>query len=133
MPPAKRRAPRPIDRHAGPERSKAGARRSREASPQISASQGSGPAPKSWRDVLPVHSAAELFPSMSPDEQRALGEDIVKNGLTSPVVLWSDGKSPERLLDGRNRLDGIEIATGSEAIIGAPSIIAGEDFSPATR
>jgi hypothetical protein len=83
---------------------------------------------KSWRDVLPIHPAAELFPLMSPAELRKLGEDIKKNGLTSPIVLWSDRKSPAVLLDGRNRLDAIEMATGSPAIIGAPSIMAGKDF-----
>jgi hypothetical protein len=31
---------------------------------------------QSWRDVLPVHPACEMFPAMSPDELRALGEDI---------------------------------------------------------
>src|SRR5215471_6537024 len=76
----------------------------------------------SWRDTLPVHRAAELFPLMSPDELRALGEDIVKNGLTSAIVLWQpDPKSPMYLLDGRNRLDAIEIATGCPVEIGAPS------------
>jgi hypothetical protein len=83
----------------------------------------------SWRDVLKIHSAAELFPRMSPDELRALGEDIVKNGLTSPIVLWRvDAKAPVQLLDGRNRLDAIEIVTASEIVIGPPSLTAGEDF-----
>jgi hypothetical protein len=50
---------------------------------------------------------------MSPDELQALGEDIIKNGLTSPIVLWQpDSKSQARLLDGISRLDAIEIATG---------------------
>ena len=31
---------------------------------------------KRWRDVLQIHPAAELFPLMTPDELRALGEDI---------------------------------------------------------
>jgi hypothetical protein len=85
----------------------------------------------SWRDVLPIHPAAELFSCalMSSDEKRALGEDIVKNGLTSPIVLWKpDRKSPECLLDGITRLDAIEIATGCPAIVGAPSVTAGKDF-----
>jgi hypothetical protein len=38
--------------------------------------QPQAPSP-SWRDVLPVHPAAELFEPLSPDELRALGEDIV--------------------------------------------------------
>jgi hypothetical protein len=34
-----------------------------------------------WRDTLPIHPAAELFPRMSPDELQALGDDVVvKNG-----------------------------------------------------
>ena len=33
---------------------------------------------KSWRDVLPVHAAADLFPLMSEDELRELGDDIKK-------------------------------------------------------
>jgi hypothetical protein len=38
----------------------------------------------SWRDVLKVHPVCELFLLMSPDELRALGDDIEKNGLKSP-------------------------------------------------
>jgi protein gp37 len=83
----------------------------------------------SWRDVLPIHPAAELFPLMSPAELRALGEDIKQHGLRSPIALWrADPKGEALLLDGRNRLDAIEIVTGSEVIVGAPSITAGEDF-----
>jgi hypothetical protein len=33
----------------------------------------------SWRDILPVHPAADLFPMMTPDEITALGEDIKNN------------------------------------------------------
>ena len=82
---------------------------------------------KSWRDVLPIHPAAELFPRMAPDELKVLGEDIVKSGLTSHIALWrADPKSPVQLLDGRNRLDAIELVTGKPVEIGAPSIMAGE-------
>ena len=82
----------------------------------------------SWRNDLKIHPAAELFPLLPPDELRTLGENIIKNGLHVPVALWSDGKSPALLLDGRNRLDGIELVTGSPVIIGAPSLSAGNDF-----
>jgi hypothetical protein len=83
----------------------------------------------SWRDHLAVHPAAELFPPLPPDELRTLGEDIIKNGLTSPIALWrADPKVQEQLLDGRNRLDAIELVTGKPVEIGAPSLIAGEDF-----
>jgi hypothetical protein len=68
----------------------------------------------SWRDVLTVHPACELFPPMSRDELPAFGEDISKRGLISPIVLWSPGAEgdgqPVFLLDGRNRLDAIEAA-----------------------
>jgi hypothetical protein len=68
---------------------------------------------KSWRDVLPIHPAADLFPLMAPDELRALGEDIKKNGLKIPIVfcLADDGKG-KLLLDGRNRLDAMELIGG---------------------
>src|SRR5262249_42349768 len=61
----------------------------------------------SWRDTLPIHPAAELFPLMSPAELRALGDDIKKNGLKIPVTVWK-GSGPLQLLDGRNRLDAME-------------------------
>jgi hypothetical protein len=85
------------------------------------------PTQKSWRAVLPVHPAAGLFPLMSEAELRDLGEDIRKNGLTSPIVLWqADPKESEQLLDGRNRLDAIELITGKPVEIGAPSLMAGD-------
>lgn len=65
--------------------------------------------PKSWREVLPVHPAAELFPMMTPEALRALGEDIKAHGLRSPVTVWESEKgSGLFLLDGRNRLDAME-------------------------
>ena len=57
-----------------------------------------------WRDILPVHPAADLFPLMSESELRELGEDIETNGLQSPIIIH-DG----RLLDGRNRLDAMAL------------------------
>src|SRR5262245_31360180 len=68
----------------------------------------SPPAPENWRDHLPVHPAAELFPLMSPDEVKELAEDIGKNGLNERVAVWrADPDSPWQLLDGRNRLDAL--------------------------
>jgi hypothetical protein len=66
---------------------------------------------KSWRDVLPIHPAAELFPMMSPDELRALGDDIKANGLRSPIAItckYVRGRWEYALTDGRSRLDGME-------------------------
>jgi hypothetical protein len=65
------------------------------------------PKSNSWRDVLPIHPAAELFPMMSPDELRALGEDIKKHGLRDPVAVYREG-ARRFLLDGRNRLAAME-------------------------
>jgi ParB-like chromosome segregation protein Spo0J len=59
---------------------------------------------KNWRDILPVHPAADLFPLMSEAELRELGEDIKANGLQQPVIVY-DGQ----LLDGRNRLDAMAL------------------------
>jgi hypothetical protein len=73
---------------------------------------------KSWRDVLPVHPAADLFPLLPADELRALGEDIKANGLQSPVVLDDRRR---HLVDGRNRLDAMELA-GLETVSGDSSL-----------
>ena len=43
-----------------------------------------------WRDILPVHPAADLLPVLAPDVLKALAEDIQKNGLLMPVTLWHD-------------------------------------------
>src|SRR5215207_5930145 len=78
---------------------------------------------QSWRDVLPIHPAADLFPMMSPDELKALTEDIAR-GMQSPVILIEVAESPVKvkagrgqlkpvaLLDGRNRLDAMEAIIG---------------------
>src|SRR4051812_12476897 len=66
---------------------------------------------QSWRDTVRVHPAADLFPMMSEDELRELGEDIKAHGLTTPIVIWGerDDENPRAfLLDGRNRLDAME-------------------------
>src|SRR5215471_7376976 len=90
--------------------------------------QTEAPSRKSWRDALPIHPAAELFPPMSSDELRELGADIVKkNGLVAPIALWRrNPNEPLQLLDGRNRLDAIELVTGRTVEIGAPSLMAGD-------
>jgi DNA-binding Lrp family transcriptional regulator len=63
-----------------------------------------------WRDVITVHPAADLFPLMTRDELIALGEDIKKNGLRTPVTIWWPDPDSNKvfLLDGRNRLDSME-------------------------
>jgi hypothetical protein len=62
----------------------------------------------SWRAILPVHAAAELFPLMNPDELCTLGKDIRRRGMVSPIIIWSPPDRDDKrefLLDGRNRLD----------------------------
>jgi hypothetical protein len=67
---------------------------------------------KSWREALPIHPAAELFPMMSEPELKALGEDIKKNGLKTSIAIFDSGFDTEGqrywLLDGRNRLAAME-------------------------
>jgi hypothetical protein len=85
------------------------------------------PQGRSWRDDLPIHPAAELLPLIADDDLRVLGEDIVKTGLRLPIVLWrAHPKGEALLLDGRNRLDAIELVTGKTVEVGAPSIMAGD-------
>jgi hypothetical protein len=66
---------------------------------------------KGWRNVLKVHPACEAFPSISDEELKALAADIKQNGLQQKIVLWRDeNTSGESLLDGRSRLDAMEMA-----------------------
>jgi hypothetical protein len=67
------------------------------------------PKTRTWRDVLPIHPAAELFPLMSGDELRELGEDIKRRGLLEQPVFYRDPKLGVCVLDGRNRLDACEL------------------------
>lgn len=52
-----------------------------------------------------IHPAAELFPMMSHEDLWNLAEDIKKNGLLEPVILYHG-----EVLDGRNRLKACELA-----------------------
>ena len=66
------------------------------------------PAMNEWRKKFKVHPAAEVFPMMSVEELKKLGEDIRANGLREPIKYWDQGG--ERLLiDGRNRLEAAEL------------------------
>jgi hypothetical protein len=62
----------------------------------------------SWRDHLAVHPAADLFPKLHEGDLVALGEDIKRNGLSSPVAIQIKKNGEPVLLDGRNRLDAME-------------------------
>lgn len=75
------------------------------------------PMPASWRDLIAVHPAADLFPMMGEAELRELGEDIEKNGLQHSIVLWTPEPQPGTrrykkhkeifVIDGRNRLEAV--------------------------
>jgi hypothetical protein len=60
---------------------------------------------KFWRDALSIHPAADLLPRMSRKALIELGEDIKANGLLQPIVFFRN-----KLLDGINRLDAMEMA-----------------------
>ena len=60
------------------------------------------------RDEYKVHPAADVFPMMSDDELKALGEDIKANGQTIPVLFWNGDGKGAILIDGRNRLEALE-------------------------
>jgi len=57
------------------------------------------------REMPPVHPAANLFPMLPDAELHALAEDIKRNGLQQPVIMFG-----AHLLDGRNRWRACEIA-----------------------
>jgi DNA-binding Lrp family transcriptional regulator len=74
-----------------------------------------------WRKVLKVHPACELFPLLPPDELHELADDIKANGLRDKIkVVKQHRKRPDGsfsvddydwiVVDGRNRLDAMELA-----------------------
>jgi hypothetical protein len=67
-----------------------------------------GAAHNTWRDLMPVHPAADLFPMLCDADLVALGEDIEANGLITPIMVDGDYRSTPTLCDGRNRLAAME-------------------------
>jgi DNA-binding Lrp family transcriptional regulator len=76
---------------------------------------------QSWRDVITVHPAADLFPLLGAAELRELAADIKANGLHEKVKIierarrqpnggYSVDDMEQILVDGRNRLDAMELA-----------------------
>ncbi len=66
-----------------------------------------------WRNVLPIHPAADMLPLMTPEQLQEHADDIAKNGLIVPATLTEhvadDGKHTVLLLDGRNSLDALAL------------------------
>jgi ParB-like chromosome segregation protein Spo0J len=68
-----------------------------------------------WREILPIHPAANDVPPASDEQRRLLRGDLQRNGLIQPVVIVTIADGPEQLLDGITRLDMLE-ANGAEVI-----------------
>jgi hypothetical protein len=65
---------------------------------------------KSWRDVIEIHPAANVFPLLAEEDLKALAKDIEQNGLRSRVACWRDDEADKvYLIDGRSRLDALEL------------------------
>lgn len=59
----------------------------------------------SWRDLVKVHPAADIFPMMSDAELDTLATDINEDILRVPLSLWRAHEGADwQLLDGRNRV-----------------------------
>jgi ParB-like chromosome segregation protein Spo0J len=61
-----------------------------------------------WRNKYEVHPSADVFPMLSDEELRDLGEDIAKHGLQQPLIFKCESGGRRVLLDGRNRLEAME-------------------------
>jgi hypothetical protein len=61
-----------------------------------------------WRELMPIHPAAELFPIMTDAELVILGESIKKIGLLHSLVIYTDADEKESWLDCRNRFTAME-------------------------
>lgn len=89
----------------------------------------------SWRDSIPVHPAADLFPLLDDADLVALGEDIKRNGLTSPIAIVVENDKPV-LVDGRNRLAALERVglrfkleySGSGWFLVAEKVVGGDEW-----
>ena len=76
----------------------------------IDATKDSASGTTSWRDVVKIHPAAEMFPRLLDGELRELAEDIKQVGQRVPVAVFHPDLDFEQLLDGRSRLDAMQLA-----------------------
>jgi len=103
--------PAPAATGSGPQTDQLGGSIGSEANqtPEFLKRDPAAPKRKSWREVLPVHPAAELFPLLSKEELKGLSDDIKKHGIRTNLAVWESDEG-RFLLDGRNRLDAAEMA-----------------------
>ena len=102
------------------------------------ASEPTSGAARSWRDVLPIHPAANKIPEASDNERRGLTGDLARHGLKVPVVLVRVGGGPQQLLDGRHRLDllegaGMKVVAGGGGVLVKHEIVDVADDAEAER
>jgi ParB-like chromosome segregation protein Spo0J len=94
--------------------------------PQIEGKEANtGPA---WRDVIDVHPAAELVPSITGEAFNNLIEDIRRHFIKEALVFNSE----RLLIDGRHRLTAVEEAIGPVVLLenGGPAVSTGEGLKP---
>lgn len=70
---------------------------------------------RTWRDLITIHPAAELFPMMGDEELRALGDDIKKHGMKQPLVFYSNVRrhlsgDPQHQVDGQKKAHQAKVA-----------------------
>jgi hypothetical protein len=70
-----------------------------------------------WRDHLKIHPACNLLPAMTPEELRALSDDIKANTLQERAKRIRDGDGYE-MIDGRSRIDAIEMIGSIQVFTG---------------
>jgi hypothetical protein len=62
-----------------------------------------------WREILPIHPAAAVWPELDDDELRDFADDIAANGLEERIGLCLDEDDGVlKLLEGQNRLTALE-------------------------
>jgi hypothetical protein len=79
------------------------------ATPSKAVTESNQVSKKSWRDWLPVHPAADRLELLPQKQLQELADDIRKNGLREPCA-YREVNGGRELLDGRNRLDALELA-----------------------
>lgn len=62
-----------------------------------------------WRSILHVHPAADFFPLLNEKELKKLAADIKINGLRQSVAGFTNEDGILVLVDGRNRLDALQL------------------------